>query len=57
MKLQKSVDKPSNVCDNCRYKIECPYVDKSECFEYNSAQLSKSHQIEELNNEEGETAY
>lgn len=56
MKLQKSVGKPSIVCDNCRYKIECPYVDKSECFEYNSAQLSKS-QIEELNNEEGETAY
>lgn len=56
MKLQKSVDKPSIVCDNCRYRVECPYADKSECFEYNSAQLSKS-QIEELNNEEGETTY
>ena len=56
MKLQKSVSKPSVVCDNCRYKIECPYVDKSECFEHNSAQLSKS-QIEELNNEETETTY
>ena len=53
MKLQKSVDKPSIVCDNCRYRIECPYLDKSECFQFNSAEITKSN-LEDIDNEETE---
>lgn len=53
MKLQKSVSKPSIQCESCKFINECPYLDKSECFQFNSAEIAKSN-LEDLNNEETE---
>lgn len=53
MKLQKSVSKTSIQCEGCKFINECPYLDKSECFQFNSAEIAKSN-LEDLNNEETE---
>lgn len=53
MKLQKSVNKASIQCEGCKFINECPYIDKSECFQFNSAEIAKSN-LEDLNNEETE---
>ncbi len=53
MKLQKSVSKPSIQCEGCKFINECPYTDKSECFQFNSAEITKSN-LENLSNEETE---
>lgn len=53
MKLQKPVSKPSIQCEGCKFINECPYIDESECFQFNSAEIAKSN-LEDLNNEETE---
>lgn len=53
MKLEKAISKPSVVCEGCKYKDQCPYLDRSECFEFNSAQISKS-ELEGIGNGEEE---
>lgn len=53
MKLQKSVSKTSIQCEGCKFINKCPYIDKSECFQFNSAEIAKSN-LEDLNNEETE---
>lgn len=51
MKLQKSVNKPSIQCEGCKFINECPYLDKSECFQFNSAEITKSS-LEDIESEE-----
>lgn len=53
MKLQKSVSKTSIQCEGCKFINECPYLDKSECFQFNSAEITKSN-MEDIDNEEAE---
>lgn len=53
MKLQKSVSKTSIQCEGCKFINECPYLDKSECFQFNSVEITKSN-LEDIDNEETE---
>lgn len=53
MKLQKFVSKTSIQCEGCKFINECPYLDKSECFQFNSAEITKSN-LEDIDNEETE---
>jgi hypothetical protein len=53
MKLQKSVSKPSIRCEGCKFIDKCPYLDKSECFQFNSVEITKSN-LEDIDNEETE---
>lgn len=53
MKLQKSAIKTSIQCEGCKFINECPYLDKSECFQFNSAEITKSN-LEDIDNEETE---
>lgn len=53
MKLQKSVNKPSIQCEGCKFINKCPYLDKLECFQFNSAEITKSN-LEDIDNEETE---
>lgn len=53
MKLQKSVNKASIQCEGCKFIDKCPYLDKSECFQFNSAEITKSN-LEDIDNEETE---
>lgn len=53
MKLQKSVNKPSTRCEGCKFINKCPYLDKSECFQFNSAEITKSN-LEDIESEETE---
>lgn len=53
MKLQKSVSKPSIGCEGCKFINKCPYLDRSECFQFNSAEITKSN-LEDIESEETE---
>lgn len=40
--LEKAITKNNSNCNECTYKDNCPYKDKSECLEYNNGALMKS---------------
>lgn len=48
-KLEKAITTNNSNCENCKTKKNCPYKDKSECFEYNNSSLTKGAIEDDLN--------